>query len=198
MLAGSAGRPAGGGTYSRLDGDFRCIAVGAGKIGQIAASGEPLVAKSLRGDEEWLANPGWIARQGVRAFVGFPLTANDRVHGVVAIFARTSPTDSDLDDLRLIADLTAIRAHHLQREHEHNARDRSPVATPARIEADRAIVTRADLRAMERQTIEAALARTGGKVFGADGAAALLGMKPTTLASRIKALDVLKAGRSDT
>jgi hypothetical protein len=27
-----------------------------------------------------------------------------------------------------------------------------------------------------------------GKVFGPDGAAALLGMKPTTLATRIKAL----------
>ncbi len=34
----------------------------------------------------------------------------------------------------------------------------------------------------------AALQQTGGKIFGPDGAAELLGMKPTTLASRIAAL----------
>jgi transcriptional regulator with GAF, ATPase, and Fis domain len=45
---------------------------------------------------------------------------------------------------------------------------------------------------MEKQTIEAALARTSGRVFGPEGAAALLGMKPTTLASRIKALAIAR------
>jgi len=48
--------------------------------------------------------------------------------------------------------------------------------------------TRDEWRHRERRSIEAALARTNGRVFGASGAAALLGMKPTTLASRIKAL----------
>ena len=38
--------------------------------------------------------------------------------------------------------------------------------------------------------ISAALQHSGGKVFGAGGAAELLGMKPTTLASRIKALGI--------
>jgi hydrogenase-4 transcriptional activator len=33
---------------------------------------------------------------------------------------------------------------------------------------------------------------TKGKLFGADGAAALLGMKPTTRASRIKALGITR------
>jgi len=50
------------------------------------------------------------------------------------------------------------------------------------------IATRAELKQRERESIEAALAQTGGKVFGAGGAAELLGMKPTTLASRIKVL----------
>jgi len=50
------------------------------------------------------------------------------------------------------------------------------------------LVTRAELKQRERESITAALAQTGGKVFGPNGAAALLGMKPTTLASRIKAL----------
>jgi transcriptional regulator with GAF, ATPase, and Fis domain len=38
--------------------------------------------------------------------------------------------------------------------------------------------------------IEAALARTGGKIYGDDGAAALLGLKPSTLQSKMKKLRV--------
>ncbi len=41
-----------------------------------------------------------------------------------------------------------------------------------------------------RQSIEAALAASGGRVYGAGGAAALLGLKPTTLASKMKRLGV--------
>ncbi len=54
------------------------------------------------------------------------------------------------------------------------------------------ILTRNELKARERQSIEAALQRTGGKIFGPQGSAALLGMKPTTLASRIKALGLVR------
>jgi DNA-binding NtrC family response regulator len=50
------------------------------------------------------------------------------------------------------------------------------------------LITRAELRRRERESIRAALALTRGRVFGPGGAAELLGMKPTTLASRIKAL----------
>jgi transcriptional regulator with GAF, ATPase, and Fis domain len=44
--------------------------------------------------------------------------------------------------------------------------------------------------------IEAALAATGGKVFGPGGAAELLGVRPTTLASRIKRLGIEKPRRT--
>jgi transcriptional regulator with GAF, ATPase, and Fis domain len=50
------------------------------------------------------------------------------------------------------------------------------------------LLTREDLKRVERETITAALKQAGGKVSGAGGAAELLDMKPTTLASRIKAL----------
>jgi transcriptional regulator with GAF, ATPase, and Fis domain len=50
------------------------------------------------------------------------------------------------------------------------------------------LLTRAELKQRERESIAAALAQTHGKVFGRAGAAALLGMKPTTLATRIKTL----------
>ncbi len=51
-----------------------------------------------------------------------------------------------------------------------------------------ALLTRAQLRHQERDAIAAALKQTNGKISGPGGAAELLGMKPTTLASRISAL----------
>jgi transcriptional regulator with GAF, ATPase, and Fis domain len=51
-------------------------------------------------------------------------------------------------------------------------------------------LTEPERRARDRADIEQALRLCGGRVFGPDGAAALLGVKPTTLASRIKALGV--------
>jgi len=50
--------------------------------------------------------------------------------------------------------------------------------------------TREELKRREREAIINALKRTNGKVSGPGGAAELLGMKPTTLASRISALGV--------
>jgi formate hydrogenlyase transcriptional activator len=52
------------------------------------------------------------------------------------------------------------------------------------------ILTRDGLRNQERMSIEAALPASGGRVSGSRGAARLLGMKPTTLASRIQALRI--------
>jgi transcriptional regulator with GAF, ATPase, and Fis domain len=51
-------------------------------------------------------------------------------------------------------------------------------------------LTDAELRRLEADNIRAALTQTKGKVSGSGGAAELLGMKPTTLASRIKALGI--------
>jgi len=63
-------------------------------------------------------------------------------------------------------------------------------------EAGHPLLTRRELKRQERDSITAALRRTGGKIFGHDGAAELLGMKPTTLTSRIAALGLSrKPGR---
>ena len=46
----------------------------------------------------------------------------------------------------------------------------------------------ATLREAEREHIRAALARAGGRIYGPDGAAAALGLPPSTLQSRLKKL----------
>jgi formate hydrogenlyase transcriptional activator len=53
--------------------------------------------------------------------------------------------------------------------------------------ADR-LLTDAEVRRLEADNIRAALRLAAGKVSGVGGAAELLGIKPTTLASRIKSL----------
>jgi transcriptional regulator with GAF, ATPase, and Fis domain len=58
-------------------------------------------------------------------------------------------------------------------------------AVPA---APTAILTNAELKQRERENLMAALAQSGGKIFGPTGTAALLGMKPTRVISRLKAL----------
>lgn len=63
------------------------------------------------------------------------------------------------------------------------------IAIPTDSESD-AILTAADLKALEAQNIRRALERGGGKVYGTGGAAELMEMKPTTLASRIKSLKI--------
>jgi transcriptional regulator with GAF, ATPase, and Fis domain len=52
------------------------------------------------------------------------------------------------------------------------------------------ILSDAEMRRRERANVLAALDRCHGKIYGSDGAAVLLGVKPTTLTSRLKKLGV--------
>ncbi|RAU23497.1 histidine kinase [Paramagnetospirillum kuznetsovii] len=61
-------------------------------------------------------------------------------------------------------------------------------ATPS--QPAEAVVTETNRRARDRANIIQALAACGGRVSGPSGAAAMLGVRPTTLASRIKTLGI--------
>ncbi len=49
-------------------------------------------------------------------------------------------------------------------------------------------LTESEMRRRERENLFVVLQRTGWKIKGVDGAAELLGLKPTTLISRIEKL----------
>jgi transcriptional regulator with GAF, ATPase, and Fis domain len=51
-------------------------------------------------------------------------------------------------------------------------------------------MTEKEIRKRERENILLALERTGGKIYGRGGAAALLGIKPNTLAARLHAMGI--------
>src|SRR5262249_21476095 len=57
-------------------------------------------------------------------------------------------------------------------------------------ESAEGFMTDREFRKRERQNLIAALGEAGWKIYGRGGAAALLGMKPTTLASRMRALGI--------
>lgn len=56
--------------------------------------------------------------------------------------------------------------------------------------AAKRVRTAKELELLERENLVAALEASDGKVAGANGAATLLGIKPTTLNSRMKALGI--------
>ncbi len=65
---------------------------------------------------------------------------------------------------------------------------------PSVVDAERAgppaILGEHEMRRQERENLRRALESCNGKIYGRDGAAALLGLKPTTLASRLKRLQI--------
>lgn len=69
----------------------------------------------------------------------------------------------------------------------------APEPCDAPADAPRAVETEGERRARERANIEAALDAAGGKISGPGGAAERLGLRPTTLASRIKAMGIVVA-----
>jgi PAS domain S-box-containing protein len=69
---------------------------------------------------------------------------------------------------------------------------------PAEDAAAPLLLTDAERRDRDRANIMAALQSCGGRIFGPGGAALLLGVKPTTLASRIKALRIDRSALAET
>lgn len=59
------------------------------------------------------------------------------------------------------------------------------------------VETEAQQRRRERANLRAALAASNGRIYGKHGAAALLGMRPTTLASRLRALGIDRSPHSE-
>jgi transcriptional regulator with GAF, ATPase, and Fis domain len=71
----------------------------------------------------------------------------------------------------------------------------SATPPPAAEPPAREVVPDAEIRRRERENILAALRHTDWKIYGSDGAAELLGLRPTTLASRIRKMNLRREPR---
>ncbi len=90
--------------WTRLDGSFRRFPIGQRKVGQIAASGKPMIVANVHEDQSWAADPHWLAQENIASFAGHPLMHRGVVLGVLGLFARKQPGDTCFDWLRMIAD----------------------------------------------------------------------------------------------
>ena len=68
-----------------------------------------------------------------------------------------------------------------------------PVAKPSEL-ADE-VMTEDEMVRLQIRNIENALKKCNGKIYGEHGAAALLGLKPTTLSTRLKALRIKRPSK---
>ncbi len=95
------------GLYTHLDGPHGRVPVGQFKIGLIAQERRPHLTNDVAGDPR-VSDPDWAAREGVVAFAGYPLVVEERLVGVVALFARRPLSEETLLALESVADEVAV------------------------------------------------------------------------------------------
>ena len=95
------------GLYTHLDGPHARVRVGAFKIGRIAQERKPHLTNDVQNDSR-VSDRDWAAREGMVAFAGYPLLVEERVVGVVALFARRPLPQVTLQALEAIADQLAV------------------------------------------------------------------------------------------
>jgi len=157
------------GLTTRLDGPFQRFPLGARAMGDVVARSAPFVARADLASLG-LAEPAWLRVHGARSFAAVPLPGAREARGALALFSRRELSDDDVLGLSAIATLLA------------HALDDEP----------------RPLREIEREAIERALASTRGRVSGESGAARILGLKPTTLHSRMLKLGIRRVSPSRT
>ncbi|WP_437306064.1 PAS domain S-box protein [Sorangium sp. So ce388] len=94
------------GMYTHLDGAHSRIPVGSYKIGRIAEERRPHLTNDVPSDPQ-VSEKEWARREGMVSFAGYPLLVEDRLIGVIAMFARTPLDGRVLDALGTIADMVA-------------------------------------------------------------------------------------------
>lgn len=112
-----------------------------------------------------------LSRAGIETLQGYDWPGNIReLRNVIeraVIFARGGALEFDVPGTSSSVDLTSF-------------------GRPDRDQAEPEYLTESEMRRRERQNLFAVLQKAGWKIKGVNGAAELLGMKPTTLSSRIE------------
>lgn len=94
------------GLYTGLHGSHSRIPVGHLKVGLIAETRVPYLTNTVLGDPR-IQNQEWARELGIVAFAGYPLLVDNRVIGVLAVFARQPLEPETLETLGSIAGIVA-------------------------------------------------------------------------------------------
>jgi transcriptional regulator with GAF, ATPase, and Fis domain len=172
------------GTTERIDGAYRRFPIGAREVGMAVVRQIPYLARGGIANRS-LAESTWLSTHQVRTFVAVPLVRDGVSVGVLALFSRRELTDAEVGLIAFAAD-QALGAH---------AAESGPDPPPSRLTTSMKTVAalppaERTLAEIEREAIERTLERTAGRISGPRGAAAILGLHPNTLTSRMLKLGV--------
>jgi PAS domain S-box-containing protein len=135
------------GMYTHLDGPHCRVPVGQFKIGRIAEERKPHLTNAVIGDPR-VGDQEWARREGMIAFAGYPLIVDDRVIGVMAMFARQPLPEATLEMLASVADEIAVG---IERKRSEDAL----AETNRRLEETLQELQRAQSRVIEQERLRA-------------------------------------------
>src|SRR6266498_2022473 len=105
------------GLYTHLNGRHSRVPFGELKIGLIAKERQPHLTNDVVNDPR-ISDPEWAREKGMVAFAGYPLLVEDRVVGVMGMFARHPLTE---DTVEAIATVAAPIAQGIERKRAEEA-----------------------------------------------------------------------------
>lgn len=103
------------GMYTHINGTHSRVPVGKFKIGLIARERKHHFTNSVI-DEPHISDRDWVKREGMVSFAGFPLLVEERLVGVVAMFARKLLDEFTFRALASAADIIALGIDRKQAE----------------------------------------------------------------------------------
>ncbi len=95
------------GMYTHTNGSFARVPMGAYKVGKIAQNRVSFLSNNLAA-EPWVGNREWAKSNNIRGFAGYPLTIDDKVIGVLAVFSHQSLELEFLEVLQTLCTLAAV------------------------------------------------------------------------------------------
>jgi two-component system, sensor histidine kinase and response regulator len=101
------------GIYRHLDGAHSRVRLGDFDIGQIASDRQAYRTNEVASDPR-VTDREWAKREGLIAFAGYPLLIEQRVVGVMALFARSPLSAAAFNTMGAVADSIAIGIVRLQ------------------------------------------------------------------------------------
>jgi DNA-binding CsgD family transcriptional regulator len=115
------------GMYTRTDGSFARVPMGAFKVGKIAQNRIPFLSNHLA-EEAWVKDRQWAIVHKITGFAGYPLMVGDRVIGVLAVFSHQPLSSEFLEVLQGLCTTLAIVLDHATQHQQ--AKQILPEANP--------------------------------------------------------------------
>jgi GAF domain-containing protein len=161
------------GLYTHTDGAHRRVPVDRYKIGRIAQERRPHLTNGVPIDPR-VHDREWARREGLVAFAGYPLLVEDRLVGVMALFARRPLSEATLEAMASVANAAALG---VERQRSERARRQAERRLAAEHPVSRVLAVSSTLSEAAPAILRAVCESLGwdvGVVWGADRGAGVL------------------------